>query len=175
MSTSTWIINLVVFGVLMEANLGHRKIGWFRVVRPLLTSASVVTLFLTNVPTSGHNPALQAVAVAVGVLLGLGSHLFMSVRFDPQKGRSGRGVSRAGVGYAAFWAVIFAARLVFIYGSEHWFTASLGRFMVTHQLSLAGLTDALIFMALAMALAHSVLLAGRGIAARRQSLSLQEV
>ena len=173
MSTSDWIINLAVFGVLMEADLGSRKIGWFRVLRPLLTSACIVALYLTSVPTAGHNLALQAVGVGVGVLLGLASHLFMSVRFDPEQGKNGRGMSRAGIGYAAFWTVIFAARLVFIYGSEHWFSGSLGQFLIAHQLSVTGLTDALIFMALAMALARSGLLAGRAVAARRNLPALQ--
>jgi len=164
------MINLTVFGVLMEADLGRRKIGWLRVLRPLLTAAAVIVLYLSAVPTSGNNLALQAAGVGVGVLLGLASHLFMSVRFDPNKGNAGRMVSRAGVGYAVFWTLVFAARLLFIYGSEHWFSGSVVHFLAAHQLSVTGLTDALIFMALAMALARSALLAGRGVAARRDHL-----
>lgn len=166
--TSVWVVNLVVLAVLLEADLGRRKIGWFRVLRPLGGVTAVIYLYLAAVPTSGNNLALQGVAVGAGVVLGLACHLFMPVRFDARAGKTGRPVSHAGVGYAAFWAVIFAARLAFIYGSEHLFSASLGRFLVAHHLSVTGLTDALIFMALAMALARSALLAGRGHACRRQ-------
>lgn len=170
MPASVWIINLTVLGVLLEADLGSRKIGWFRVLRPLVTAAAVVLLFLTTVPTTGNNLALQGLAIGVGVILGLASHLFLSVHLDHDQGKGGRVVSRAGFGYAMFWTVIFGARLGFIYASEHLFAGSLGRFLLAHQLSAVGLTDALIFMALAMALARSALLASRGLAARRHGV-----
>jgi hypothetical protein len=67
--------------------------------------------------------------------------------------------------------VIYGGRLLFIYGTLHWFPVPLGQFMAAHQLSAAGLTDALIFMAVAMALARSALLSGvrpRGRTPRRR-------
>ena len=70
MPANVWLLNLIVFGVLLEADLGRRKIGWFRVLRPLITTAAIIPLFLTSVPTTGHNLAVQAVGVGVGVLLG---------------------------------------------------------------------------------------------------------
>jgi hypothetical protein len=173
MPASVWILNLVVLAVLLEADLGRRKIGWFRVLRPLLTAGAVVALYMTSVPTSGHNVALQAVGAGAGILLGLAAHLFMSVGYGPVKSRRSvrdRAVSRAGFGYAAFWTVIFAARLVFIYGSEHWFSHSVGQFLIAHQLSVTGLTDSLIFMAITMALARSALLGVRGRAAARRAV-----
>lgn len=165
MPTSVWIINLVMVGVLMEADLGRRKIGWFRVARPLLAAIAVVALYLATVPTDGNNLALEAIGAGVGVILGCASHLFVSVGFDPAKGKTGRVVSRAGFAYATFWAAIFAARLGFVYGSQHVFEASLGHFLVSHQLSATGLTNALLFMALTLGLARSAVLAGRGLAA----------
>ncbi|HEY3951838.1 MAG TPA: hypothetical protein VGM53_00550 [Streptosporangiaceae bacterium] len=186
MPANVWLLNLIVFGVLMESDLGRRKIGWFRVLRPLLTTVLIVPLFLDSIPANGHNVVLQVVGAAVGVLLGLAAHLFVSVYFDPTKttksrlagrgtggqgtggqGTGGRPYSRAGFGYTAFWAVIFGARLLFIYGTIHWFPASLGQFLASHQLSGAGLTNALIFMAITMALARSALLGVRARTATR--------
>ena len=176
MPANVWLLNLIVFGVLMESDLGRRKIGWFRVLRPLLTAALIVPLFLNSIPVNGSNVALQVVGAAAGVLLGLAAHLFISVYYDPAKpakrqladqGANGRPYSRAGVGYAAFWAAIFGARLLFIYGTIHWFPLSLGHFLATHQLNGAGLTNALIFMAVTMALARSVLLGVRARTASR--------
>jgi hypothetical protein len=193
MPANVWLLNLIVFVVLMESDLGRRKIGWFRVLRPLLTTVLIVPLFLDSIPTNGHNVDLQVVGAAVGLLLGLVAHLFVSVYFDPTKttkrglagqgtggrgtggrgtggqGTGGRPYSRAGFGYAAFWAVIFGARLLFIYGTIHWFPASLGQFLASHQLSGAGLTNALIFMAITMALARSALLGVRARAATRRA------
>jgi hypothetical protein len=176
MPEKVWLLNLIVFAVLLEADLGRRRIGWFRVARPLLTTAAIVPLFVTSVPANGHNLALQAAGVGVGVLLGLAAHLFIWVGPGPAKGTkgtmgagatTGRPVSRAGFGYAAFWAVIFGARLVFIYGTYHWFSGPLAQFLAAHQASATGLSNALVFMAIAMALARSALLGGRGLAARR--------
>lgn len=181
MPASVWLLNLIVFGILLESDLGRRRIGWFRVLRPLLTTVLIVPLFLDSIPANGSNVLLQVAGAAVGVLLGLAAHLFLSVYYDPTKsmkrrgpGRgtagqdaTGRPCSRAGFGYAAYWAVIFGARLLFIYGTYHWFSASIGQFLATHQLSAAGLTDALIFMAVTMALARSVLLGARARAVTR--------
>ena len=171
MPANVWILNLIVLGAVLEADLGRRKIGWFRVLRPLLTAILICPLFLDSVPTNSHDVALQAVGIGVGVLLGLAAHLFISVGYGPVKSRRGtrdRAVSRAGSGYAAFWTVIYGGRLLFIYGTLHWFSVPLGQFMAAHQLSAAGLTDALIFMAVAMALARSALLGVRGRAAARR-------
>ena len=93
--------------------------------------------------------------------------------FDPAKGKTGRAVSRAGFGYAVYWAAIFAARIGFIYGSQHLFAASFGHFLAAHQISATGLTNSLLFMALALGLARSAVLAGRGIAARGQRVAYQ--
>jgi hypothetical protein len=175
MPAKVLLFNLIVLAVLLEADLGRRKIGWFRVLRPLIASVAAIALFTTSVPTSGHNLALEAAGVGAGVLAGLAAHLFVTVGFDPAKekkggqGTSGRAVSWAGLGYATFWVVIFAARLVFIYGTQHWFSHPLGQFLTAHQLSAAALTDALLFMAIAMALARSALLALRGRAATRHA------
>ena len=106
MSTSVWVINLAVFAVLLEADLGRLTCGWFRVLRPVLTSAVVVVLYLTSVPTGGQNVALMAAATGAGLVLGRAAHLFVSVGFEPSRERGGRTMSRAGLGYAGFWAVI---------------------------------------------------------------------
>jgi hypothetical protein len=166
---SVWILNLVVLGVVLEADLGRRKIGRFRVVRPLLTALAICPLFLDSVPTGRNNLALQAAGIVAGVLLGLAAHLFISVGYGPVRTRKGmreQAVSRAGLAYAAFWTVIYGGRLLFIYGSIHWFPASLGQFFAAHQLTAAGFTDALIFMAVAMALSRSALL---GVRARAEA------
>jgi hypothetical protein len=171
MPASAWIINLAVLGVVLEADLGRRAVGWFRVLRPLITALAIGPLFLDSIPASGHNVLLQVIAATAGVLLGLAAHLFVSVGYGPVKGlvkgTRERAFSRAGFGYAAFWTVIFGGRLLFIYGSQNWFSRSLGQFLISHQLSAAGLTDALIFMAVAMAAARSALLGVRGRAAAR--------
>jgi hypothetical protein len=86
MPASAWIINLAVLGVVLEADLGRRAIGWFRVLRPLITAFAIGPLFLDSVPTSGHNLLLQVLAATAGVLLGLAAHVFVSIGYSPVKG-----------------------------------------------------------------------------------------
>lgn len=178
MTTSTVLIQLLVLAVVLESDLGQRKVGWFRVWRPVVTVLAVVPFFLTGLPTSGANPMLQATATLLGVLLGLASvtPALVRVDYDPAwqrrwfrsaRTRPGAIVSHAGWGYAAIWIAVTAARLAFSYSSEHVFPASLGRFMAEHQLSPVGLTNAFIFSALGMSVARSLGLAARSRTARR--------
>jgi hypothetical protein len=44
MPVSVWIINLVVLGVVLETDLGRRRITWFRLARPLLAAGAVIAL-----------------------------------------------------------------------------------------------------------------------------------
>ena len=101
MPANVWILNLVVLGVVLEADLGRRKIGWFRLVRPLLSAILICPLFLDSVPTDSHDVALQAVGIGVGVLLGLAAHLFVSIGYGPSRAGGARVIGRsAGPGSA---------------------------------------------------------------------------
>ncbi|HEY2279490.1 MAG TPA: hypothetical protein VGI00_14120 [Streptosporangiaceae bacterium] len=177
MTTSILILQLAVLGVVLESDLGRRKVGWFRVLRPVITVALVVPFFFTSLPTSGHDLLLQGAGALAGILLGLASMTprFVSVGYDPAwRGRFHRGrpksavVSRAGAGYASIWIAVTAARLWFAYAAQHEFPVQLGHFLAAHQLSGGALANAFIFLAIGMDLFRSVLLAGRSRRIRRQ-------
>lgn len=158
------LVNALVLAAVLEADLGpHRKIGVFRIARPLGVGAAIVPLYLTRPATHGTGLVLEIAAIAVGLLLGAVANALMRVYRSP---RTGRPVSRAGVGYAALWVAIIGARAAFSYGAEHWFGAQLGHWMVTNQVSVDALTDALILMAIAMMLTRTLALGGRALAVR---------
>lgn len=181
MTASIVILQLAILGVVLESDLGRRKIGWFRVMRPVIAAAAIVPAFFTTLPTAGHDLLLQAAGALAGLLLGLFSvcPLLVSVSYDPawrgrrfghfgpERGRARpAAVSRAGLGYAFVWIAVTVLRLGFAYGSQHWFPADLGRFMVSNQLSATALTNAFIFLSVGMDLFRSIGLWTRGRLAR---------
>ena len=170
MSSSVLIVNLCVLFAVLEADLGRRKISRFRILRPLLTAAAIVPLFVDRPGHGGDRRGPRA-----GPRRARGAP--RPVRLDgPHADRLRRGkheaVSIAGIGYGLFWCVIIGARLAFTYGANHWYTTQLGHWMATNGVSVDALTDSLIFMAIAMAVARTVRLAvGRSQAAARRHRS----
>ena len=77
----------------------------------------------------------------------------MQVEHDPNTGKA---FTRAGIGYALIWIATIAARLTFIYGSSHWYSASLDSWMLAHHITADALTDALVLMALAMTVTRTL-------------------
>jgi hypothetical protein len=153
------IFNLMVLAVVMEADLGkHRKIGWFRIVRPFATSAVAVAIFMKAVTTSGTGLTLELALAAAGVVLGLAVTALMGVYRSPVTHKP---VSRAGWAYAGLWTLVIGARITFSYGNLHWYGHQLGDWMTQHAVTAAALTDALLFMAIAMVVTRSLALAVR--------------
>lgn len=162
MSTSVLILNALILFAVLESDLGRRKIGAFRVVRPLMMCIGIVPLFLDRPATAGPGAVLELALAGLGVLLGVfASTRLMKVGLDES---SGTVMSRTGAPYAVFWGAVIGARLLFTYGANHWYASQLGNWMATNQISVNALTDALIFMAVGMALTRTLRLA----AGRRQ-------
>jgi hypothetical protein len=152
MSTAIWLVNLAVLIAVLGADLGTRQITRRRILRPLIVSAVAVAGFVKSPQSSGTGLALELAGLSVGLALGaLGSHRLMTVRRDESAGTA---ASIAGAGYAALWTGVIGARLVFSYGADHWYSAALGRWLAAHQVTVAGLTDALVLLAIGMVLAR---------------------
>jgi hypothetical protein len=167
--TSAMIVNAVVLVAVLEADLGpHRKIGKLRILRPLLLAAAIVPLFLKAVATHGAGLGLELIGLVAGLLAGLTATALTRVYRSPVTNQP---VSRAGAGYAALWVSVIGARAAFSYGSAHWFRTPLTHWMVSHDVSVAAITDALIAMAVAMLLARTVSLAARAFTLPRAAVT----
>jgi hypothetical protein len=153
------IINAVVLAVVLEADIGpHRKITKFRILRPIVTAAVIIPLYLKGLSTHGTGLVLELALATAGILLGLAATALMTVY---RSGRTDKPVSRAGWGYAGLWVLVIGARSAFSYGSVHWFGPQLGHWMAHHAVTSNALTAALIFMAVGMLLTRTVGMAVR--------------
>lgn len=158
MDASVWIVNIAVLASVLGTDLGRRKVGTARLLRPAIVAAVIVPMYVKHPATSGSGLLLELAAAALGLLLGLAAAALLKVRHDPSDGVI---YTRAGAGYAALWTAVIGARLLFVYGSNHWFTEQLGHWMYQHQISVDALTDALVVMAIAMLLGRTGTLAAK--------------
>ena len=165
MPASIWIVNLAILAAVLSADLGTREITRWRIARPVLVSAVAIAIFVKSPQTSGNGLELELAGLLVGLLLGtLGSLAFMRIR--PATG-SRAAISSAGAPYAAFWIAVIGGRLLFTYGANHWYTHSLGKWLFDNQITVNGLTDSLILLAVGMVLARVVRFTRVTVAGRR--------
>jgi hypothetical protein len=153
MPTSAIIRSAVILIGVFASDLGRRAVTARRLLRPLIIAGAAGAAYLSGFATSGSGLALELAGTGAGALLGLIAASLIQVERNPGDGQA---FTRAGIGYALIWIAAISARLAFIYGSNHWFSSSLNSWMLTHQITVDALTDALVLMALAMTVTRTL-------------------
>jgi hypothetical protein len=166
MSPSVWIPSLAFLVLVVWTDLGQRKVTLLRLVRPFIGAAIIIPFFVSfsfdRSQASGTGLGIEIAGIAAGLAVGAMAALLMRVTWDQQAGRP---ISVAGIGYAAAWVSITVARLGFAYGAQHWFGLQLGTWMAGNNVSVAALTDSLVFFSVAVLIGRTGMLAVRARAA----------
>lgn len=165
MSAKVLILNLILLAVVLQSDLGRRKITLLRVARPIVTAAAIAPFFFAGTAIRGWGLTLEVAAGAVGLALGLLAAALLPVKYDPVTRVA---YSQGGLGYLMLWVAVTAGRLFFAYGSTHIFGRQLGGFMAEHRIGAGALADSFIFLSLAMYLTRTIILLARWISRRRQ-------
>ena len=127
--------------------LGRRTLTLDRLILPVVIVGGIGFKYLTNLPAGTANHLLEAAGVGAGILFGLASVALVKVSKDE---RGGRAVTTAGWPYAAVWTVALAARMLFAYGSTHWFHSALVQFSITNHINPATYGTFFVLMVLTM-------------------------
>lgn len=150
MNSAYWL-NLIVFAIALESDIGRRRVGAFRILRPLVSALVLVPIFFRGMDFSGNGLLLEAGATVLGALLGLAASSFMRFEYDAGKQRV---FSRTGAAFVVAWVIITLAKLSFSYGSMHWFGRALGTWMYENAISADAMRAAFIFLNIATMLAR---------------------
>lgn len=141
--------------IILATDLGLRRVTNMRMLRSVIAVAVIIGIFVHSFPTSGNAPSFQLIGVGVGVICGLVAGALLPAH----RGADGRVYTTGGIGYAVLWIVLSSARVLFAYGSEHWFATDLIRFSIDNKLSGPDVyANAFVFMSLAMVLTRTAVL-----------------
>ena len=163
MSTTQWILSIVLLAWALVRNVGTREVALGTFVLPVIIVVAAASFFLFPLPTAGNDLDLVLAFGTIGVLLGLAASAVTRLHR-----RDGKLVATAGAAFAVLWLVMIGGRIAFAQWATGTGARAVGTFSRDHAITGADAwTAAFVVMALGMVLARTVALAVR---TRRTSL-----
>jgi hypothetical protein len=147
MTTTAYITYTALFAFILATQLGTRRPSLDRLILPVAVVTAIGFKYLRGLPSGTTSHLLELAGVAAGVAFGLASIPLFRVAKDKVTGGL---VTRAGVAYAALWIGALMIRLVFAYGSSHWFHQAVASFSMSERVPAATYASAFVLMVLTM-------------------------
>lgn len=135
--------------LVLATGYGRRAFTLHSLIRPLLATVTVAFFYLRGMPTDRSELWLYAAGLGLGLVCGAVATFFTGVERDATTGKV---MTVCGIGFAATWLIVVAARLAFVWEADHnaGFREHLGTFMMNHQLHEAAIAPFFVIWALAM-------------------------
>jgi hypothetical protein len=159
MSLVDYITYTALFAVILATQLGTRHPSIDRLLIPVLIVGGIGFKYLKNLPAGTTPHLLELAGLAAGILFGLAAIPLFRVAKDPENGRL---VTRAAAAYPALWLTALAMRLVFAYGSSHWFHSDIASFSITNHVPQNTYAAAFVLMVLTMIVIRTAAVLVRG-------------
>jgi hypothetical protein len=170
MTTGELLLNIGVLAFVLASGLGTRTLTRRRFRLPIVLVVIVGFIFLRSAPTAGNDVGFDVTFGLVGVAFGALAGCLMAVRRDPADGSL---VTKAAAGYAGIWIAVIGGRILFAYGSDHWFAVQIATFSRQHAITgSSGWTAAFVIMAISMVAAR---VAVTGLKAARIAASSRQI
>ena len=147
MSTADYITYTALFIFILATQLGRRTPTLDRLILPVVIVGAVGFKYLHNLPAGTISHLIELAGVGVGILFGFASTALVKVSKDRETGRA---VTEAGFTYAGVWTIALAARMLFAFGSTHWFHSALAQFSITNHINPATYGTFFVLMVLTM-------------------------
>lgn len=135
--------------LVLATGYGRRAFTVHSLIRPLIAVVTVSFFYLRGMPTDRSELWLYAAGLGLGLACGAVATVFTGIERDETTGKV---VTVCGVGFAATWLAVVAARLAFVWEADHngTFRQHLGTFMMNHQLHETSIAPFFVIWALAM-------------------------
>lgn len=152
MTTAELLLNLGVLAFVLGSGLGTRPLTRRRFRLPIAIVVVVGFIFLRSVPTAGNDVTLEVALGLAGIAFGALAGCLMAVGRDEAAGTV---VTKAAAAYAALWIAVIGGRILFAYGSDHWFRRQIATFSREHVITgSSAWTAAFVIMAISMVAAR---------------------
>jgi hypothetical protein len=130
MTISEYLIDSALV-LLVLLQIRERELTTKQIIRPVVTLAIAVVIYLHGIPTAGNDLVLAGALALIGGLIGLGSGYTVIFR----RSDDGRVLFRAGWLSGIFWVLGMGSRFAFAYWASHGGSSSIASFSAHHSIT----------------------------------------
>ncbi|MGL5069337.1 MAG: hypothetical protein ACRC6T_16275 [Sarcina sp.] len=151
MTTESWILILVLLGVVIFRQLGERRFTLKSLIIQACTLSYFTYEYVTDVPTGGVNTQILVGATAVGIILGV----FMLMATKRYR-KDGKNYVKSGIPYLILWIIGLGSKVVLVDYITKWNVRGSDIFIMQHHINPDVIAPAFMFLTIAMILVRTI-------------------